>query len=952
MTRSPWGVGTWGFTPNVGQAAPGVDFIAQAPGGAVRLAGPRSDIVLAGPKGQRQGVFSPGEDAHRVPHHSVYVVRMHLLDAATAPEATGENPLPGYANFFLGAHPGHSQVGVPTYEKVRYREVYPGIDLIYYGNPHELEFDFALAPGADPGLIRLRFDGTDALRLEEGGTLAMPTPVGTVRLKPPRVYQESGGRRQELKGDYALLGPDCVGFAVPDRDVGQALVIDPVLEFSTFFSASGIDRAHRLEVAPDGSIFVLGQTWSSDFPITADGWQTNRTTASCMHFLARFDAQGERLLYSTYVGYAEYGWWAGLALTPDGEPVMAGYVTDADYPVTPGSLGVGTTNEYGGIGVLKLDTRGQLAFAALIDGPINERGQDVAVDAAGNIYVLAALPGNTTLPMVNAYQNATKGREEVALFKLNPQGSAILYSSFLGGSQRDYASTLAVDDGGNAYLIGTTDSTDFPAKNSPIPASAAVPGSYLAKFNTLAAGEASLVFSRFHFPRGTGSSGYSHLDLDRSGNLYLCGGTTSASDFPLTANAFQTTYGGYDTAFSMIVGEAFVQKLSPAGQTLYSTYLGGSGGDEARALRVSKADGKVYVIGTTISTSFPTAAPVQSGFSGPCGVLGWGCSPDLFIAELDPSILGPGGLLFSTYLGEVGIDTGVGIAVTPSGDIVGLASAGDTFPTTPGSYQPAATGTFDQIVLFKIGPGASLALEKRPVSSEAFREHECAYSIVISNNGPGTAADVIARDTLPAGLAFVSAAASQGQCSVVNGIVTCELGAIPNGGTATIEVTVIPAREGAMTNTVVVSSPSDPAIAAQPASTVISVQPAPDADGDGLPNWWEEKFFGSTSGADPSQNSDGDRLTDGEEYIVGSDPTVPDDFTIVLSTLADSPALAVLSSPLRVYRLEKSKDPRSGLWETVQSGVYGNGGLLILEDTNRTGFDLYRVGVSLPAPFD
>ncbi len=397
LTRSPWGVGTWGFAPNVGQAAPGVDFIAQAPGGSVRLAGPWCDIVLAGPKGQRQGVFSPSEDAPRVPDPSVYVVRMHLLDAVAAPEATGENPLPGNANFYLGAHPGRSQVGVPTYEKVRYREVYPGIDLVYYGNPHALEFDFVLAPGADPGLIRLRFGGIEALRIEEDGTLAMPTPVGTVRLKPPRVYQESGGRRQELKGDYALLGPDCVGFAVPDRDAGQALVIDPVLEFSTFFSASGIDRAHRLEVAPDGSIFVLGQTWSSDFPITADGWQTNRTTASCMHFLARFDAQGERLLYSTYVGYGE---WAAFALTPAGEPVMTGYVRDPDYPVTPGSIS--TTNAYGGIGLLKLDTSGRLAFASLIDGPINERGRDVAVDAAGNIYVLATFADSPALAVLSS----------------------------------------------------------------------------------------------------------------------------------------------------------------------------------------------------------------------------------------------------------------------------------------------------------------------------------------------------------------------------------------------------------------------------------------------------------------------------------------------------------------------------------------------------------------------
>jgi len=923
-----------------------VDFITQAPGGAVRLAGPRCDIVLAGPKGQTQGVFSPGEDAPRVPDPSAYVVRMHLLDAATAPEAKGENPLPGHANFYLGAHPGHSQVDVPTYEKVRYREVYPGIDLVYYGNPHALEFDFVLAPGADPGLIRIRFGGIEALRLEEDGALGMLTPAGTVRLRPPRVYQEDRQGRQDLRARYVVLGPDCAGFEVPDRDARRTLVIDPVLEFSTFFSGSSLDLSHQLEVAPDGSIYVLGTSWSSDLPITADGWQTNWTGSSGMNssgFLARFNPQGERLLYSTYVGYGE---WAAFALTPDGEPVMTGYVTGADYPVTPGSIS--TTNVYGGIGLLKLDTSGRLAFASLIDGPINERGRDVAIDAAGNIYVLATLPGNTTLPMVNAYQNATKGREEVALFKLNPQASAILYSSFLGGSQRDYGSALAVDDAGNAYLIGTTDSTDFPAKNSPIPASAAVPGSYLAKFNTLAAGEASLVFSRFHFPRGTGASGYSHLDLDRSGNVYLCGGTTSPSDFPLTANAFQTTYGGYDAAFSMIVGDAFLQKLGPAGQTLYSTYLGGSGGDEARALRVSKADGKVYVIGQTISTNFPTVDPIQSVFSGPCGALGWGCYPDIFIAELDPSILGEGGLRFSTYLGGGGVDVGLDIALTPSGEIVGLGSAADRFPTTPGSYQPSATGTSDQIVLFKIGPGASLVTEKQPASSEVFREHELTYSVVISNRGPGTATGVIARDSLPAGLAFVSATASQGRCSMANGIVTCELGAIPNGGTATIEITVIPAREGAMTNTVVVSSPSDPAIAAQPASALISVRPPPDADGDGLPDWWEQKFFGSTSGADPLQNTDGDRLTDGEEYIVGSDPTAPDDFAIVLSTFADSPTLAVLSSPVRVYQLEKSADPRSGLWETVQSGVYGNGGLLILDDTNRTGFDLYRVGVSLP----
>ena len=202
----------------------------------------------------------------------------------------------------------------------------------------------------------------------------------------------------------------------------------------------------------------------------------------------------------------------------------------------------------------------------------------------------------------------------------------------------------------------------------------------------------------------------------------------------------------------------------------------------------------------------------------------------------------------------------------------------------------------------------------------------------------GTAAEAAAKSVvvnhqLPPSVVFVSAVSSQGSCVNANGTIICNLGHLPFSRTATIEVTVIPAREGAMTNSIVVSSPSDPAIATQPVSSVISVQPAPDADGDGLPDWWEEKYFGNSTGADPLQNTDGDRLTDGEEYIVGSDPTVPDDLLLVVSASADSPALGVLSSPLRVYRLEKSTNPRSGLWEAVQSGVYGNGGLLILEDT-------------------
>jgi hypothetical protein len=364
--------------------------LAQGPGYTLFLTAPEAVLVL----------HKPSEPAGRV-------VRMGLLGAQSQPRLVGLEELPGKVNYLIGRDPAHWHTQVPVYAKVKYEQVYPGIDLVYYGNPQQLEYDFLLAPGANPKTITLAFQGADKLELA-GGEVVLHTAQGDLHLRQPQVYQERAGVRQPLAARYVLKGPQQVGFEVAAYDPTRPLIIDPVLSYSTFLGGSGI------AVDETGSAYVTGFTESTDFPTARplQGTFGGGDGLSFDAFVAKLSPDGSTLLYSTYLGGSSDG-HGGPAYYPS-----SGY----------------------------------------------DEGTGIAVDGAGSAYV-TGYTHSADFPTALPLQGTYGGNGDVFVAKLSPDGSTLLYSTYLGGSSGEAGTGIAVDGAGSAYVTGVTDSEGFPTAN-------------------------------------------------------------------------------------------------------------------------------------------------------------------------------------------------------------------------------------------------------------------------------------------------------------------------------------------------------------------------------------------------------------------------------------------------------------------------------------------------------
>jgi Bacterial Ig-like domain (group 3)/Abnormal spindle-like microcephaly-assoc'd, ASPM-SPD-2-Hydin/Beta-propeller repeat len=531
------------------------------------------------------------------------VLRMKLRNANPAAKVTGEDELAGTSNYFIGNDPAKWRTKVPTYAKVKYEGIYPGIDLVYYGHQRELEYDFVLQPGANPQAIRLGIAGAKRLRLEHGD-LVLTSAGGDVHLRSPHIYQEANGVRREIRGRYVIKSKNEVGFEVAGYDRRRALVIDPVLAYSTYLGGSANDYGWGIAVDSAGNAYVTGYTESTDFPTVNAIQQDLRGQADA--FVTKFNADGSDLVYSTYLG---------------------------------GSAGAG--------------------------------GVGIALDAAGNAYVTGS--AGSGFPTINAIQPTFGGVEDAFLTKINADGSALVYSTYLGGSDIDWGSGVAVDAAGNAYVTGSTRSTEFPTANAIQPTNHGGYDAFVTKIN---AGGSALVYSTY-----LGGSGDENIATyytggiatDAAGNAYVTGYTDS-TDFP-TVHAFQPAYGGG-------VSDAFVAKINASGSAfIYSTYLGGSGDDEGAGIAADSA-GNAYVTGGTSSTDFPTANALQPTNHG---------GYDAFVTKINA---GGSALVYSTYLGGGGDDDGRGIAVDSAGNayVTGYTGSWD-FPLV-NAINPPETGGF------------------------------------------------------------------------------------------------------------------------------------------------------------------------------------------------------------------------------------------------------------------
>lgn len=700
------------FEANQGQSDSRVKFILRGSGYSLFLTAVEAVLSLRAGNAAENKEFSktgprsaalrkPGELHHRFgkvrgDHGKETNLRISLVGANFAASPAGLEELPGKLNYFLGSDRSKWRTDVPTFAKVRYKSVYPGVDLIYHGDHRELEYDFIVAPGAAPNVIRMSFGGLAGEKsavipkVESDGNLLLRTSAGDVEMRSPFAYQQIGNERQEVSSRYALQSKDQVGFRLGAYDRNRPLIIDPVLAYSTYLGGDDIDSAAGIAVDASGSAYIVGGTISDNFPTTL-GTMQGLPAGQGDVFITKLSADGESLIYSTYLGGSLPDYGSGIAVDSEGSAYITGVTYSNDFPTTTGAfqtLNKGGDNYLTNAFVAKIATDGKsLAYSTYLGGSgdvvngFGDSSSSIAVDPAGSAYVTGTTSSSDFPTTPGAFQTAYLAIINTAFVtKLAPDGKSLVYSTYLGGDGSDTAYGIATDSALNAYVTGTTTSPLFPTTPGAFqPSLISVENAFVSK---LAPDGKSLVYSTLFGGRGSFFSGDydvgTSIAVDSTLNAYVTGFTSSAT-FP-TKSAFQGTYGGG-------AENGFLTKFNPAGSALlYSTYLGGSGDDEGLGIALDSS-GDVNMAGGAGSSDFPIVNAVQS-VCGDCLEGG----ADAFVAKFDTTQSGASSLLFSSFLGGTSFDYGRAIAVDGLGNIYVTGRTDGGFPITAGAMQASPGG--------------------------------------------------------------------------------------------------------------------------------------------------------------------------------------------------------------------------------------------------------------------
>ncbi len=624
--RETYGKLPLSFEANRGQTEPSAQFLARGAGYSLFLTGNEAVFVMSRRDKQAPSSLEPAK--HRETQEATNsalprtttrtaLLRMNLVGTNSILAAEGLEEQAGKANYFIGNDSTKWQVNIPTFSRVQYKNVYSGIDLTYYGNQRQLEYDFIVAPNADYKQIELNFKGAKKVEIERAsGDLLLRTRFGVMREHQPKVYQEIDGARQEIAGRYVMRGHGRIGFEVGEYDTALPLVIDPTIVYSTFIGGSTEDRGNAIAVDSTGNTYIIGTTLSPDFPTTVGAFdRTSHNQQQAHVFVTKLNASGSALIYSTLIGGGGNDNGTAIAIDSTGNAYVTG-VAGGQAPIYPTTAGAFQTTYGGGlldVFVTKLNASGSaLIYSTLISGGGTDSANGIAIDSTGNAYVTGQTGGSAppypTTP--GAFQTTNRGAN-VFVTKLNADGSALIYSTFIGGSGLDFGNGIAIDPTGNAYLTGSTSSVDFPT----------TPGAFQTTNNSnsgnndvfvtkLNAGGSALIYSTY-IGGVLGDLG-NGIAIDSTGNAYVTGSTSSPA-YPTTAGAFQTTRSGSS--------DVFFTKLNASGSALiYSTYIGGTNDDVGTAIAID-SNGNAYLTGFTLSTNYPTTAGAfQTTNNGPSDV--------------------------------------------------------------------------------------------------------------------------------------------------------------------------------------------------------------------------------------------------------------------------------------------------------------------------------------------
>jgi hypothetical protein len=630
--------------------------------------------------------LSGGQSAE-ADHESAATVGITFVGASAQPALAADNMLPGKVNYFIGDDPALWRVGLESYSNVVYRALYPGIDLSYEGSMEAreglslLKGTYTVAPGADPKLIAWRYSGAQGVSLDGEGNLQIvldarlaatdggPAPTSAKLTEyAPVAWQDIRGQRVPVQASYALGENGVVGFTLGSYDRSQPLIIDPALTYSTYLGGNFAENGKAIAVDPAGNFYVTGYTNSSNFP-RVNALQNNYGGIEDA-FITKFNPEGQPI-YSTYLGGSHWDHPNDIAVDAAGNAYVTGYTLSQNFPLANPFQGTmrGSNEAF----VAKLNPAGSaLVFSTYLGGNSDDYGEGIAVDTQGNVYV-GGFTNSTNFPTSNALQPNNAGNSDVFISKFNSTGSGLLWSTYLGGENSDGALGVAVDGANNVVLTGRSYSNAYPLQNAYQTYMAGLHDVIVTKLN--AAGSA-LIFSTYF----GGSSDEIGQDVasDPAGNTYITGHTGS-NNFP-TINAYQSV-GGF--------GDGFAAKFNPAGNPIYSTYLGGPWPDAGHGIAANAA-GEAFVIGSTQSDNFPLANPLYSTRRG---------SEDAFITRFNAT---GSALIFSTYFGGTNgreLQDRASIAVDAQNTIYIAGQTGATdWPITANAFQPFPASAVDAFV--------------------------------------------------------------------------------------------------------------------------------------------------------------------------------------------------------------------------------------------------------------
>ena len=760
-SERPFSTTSLNFEPNVGQVDDTVHYLSRGPGYGVFFTPTETLLVLQ----HSASLLQPTSPANAsiAPPDQIKQAKIHLRFVGKRvhhPHPIGLDQLPGQSHYFVGNDPKAWHTHVPHYAKVIYEGLYPGIDLIYYGKDGQLEYDLVVAPGANPQEILLEIQGAEQLTLLPEGGLSIETAVGEVQHHKPVIYQKRQGVKHFITGAYRLREPNQISFEIGVYDPTLPLYIDPVLSYSSFFESDGV---YNLELDEDGNLYLTGAA-IDPVPTSENGFLDA--------FVSKFDPTGTILLYSTFLGGSYDDQGRDVAVDENGNAYVVGISSSLNFPTN-----FAIQPENGGsydVFLAKLGPFGASLTYSTYLGGVGEDGfvgnLAVEVDEDGNPY-LAGSTNSPDFPTFAAFQPEYGKGIDTFVVKLGNPEPNLIFSTFLGGSNTEIAGDLKVDDKGQAYVIGTTFSEDFPTE---LPLQALFGGQsdiFLTKFQATGLG---LIYSTYL--GGEGREVGRGLAINRREDVYLTGDSES-DDYPLERPAQDRVAGRFDVV---------VTRLDPDGRTIrYSTFMGGSDVDLGLAIAL-RSGGRAWVTGTTESDDFPATETAPQATEGMGGT-------DAFVFELSA---GGRSLEFSTYLGGDGPDEGRAIIVDSGNDgtnvFVGGTTASTDFPRTA-PLQPQPSGGFVAKLSETNPPESSqadlvitMADSPRPVVQGA----AVTYSITVTNQGPNAATGVTVTNRLPARISLVGVSASQGSCQ--SQPLVCQLGTVGVGGQATITISGIP----------------------------------------------------------------------------------------------------------------------------------------------------------------